>query len=42
MAGVNRLLDALPTAAREEIVSRFLSVLYSPHLSPQPAAPIGE
>ncbi|OIJ68025.1 pyridoxal phosphate-dependent decarboxylase family protein [Streptomyces mangrovisoli] len=32
MAAVNRLLDALPPATREVIVTRFLSALYSPHL----------
>ncbi|MEU4083155.1 pyridoxal phosphate-dependent decarboxylase family protein [Streptomyces aureus] len=32
MAPVNRLLDALPAATREVIVTRFLSALYSPHL----------
>jgi glutamate/tyrosine decarboxylase-like PLP-dependent enzyme len=36
MAPVNRLLDALPPATREVIVARFLSALYSPHLSPGP------
>ncbi|MFC6599059.1 pyridoxal phosphate-dependent decarboxylase family protein [Kitasatospora paranensis] len=33
MAPVNRLLDALPPATREVIVTRFLSALYSPHLA---------
>jgi hypothetical protein len=32
MAPVNRLLDALPAATREVIVTRFLSALYSPYL----------
>lgn len=32
MAPVNRLLDALPPATREVIVTRFLSALYSPYL----------
>ncbi|GAB7110637.1 hypothetical protein JCM4814A_89540 [Streptomyces phaeofaciens JCM 4814] len=32
MAAVNRLLDALPPTIREDIVTRFLSALYSPHL----------
>ncbi|MEW2164854.1 aspartate aminotransferase family protein [Streptomyces sp. NPDC007084] len=32
MAPVNRLLDALDPAAREVIVTRFLSALYSPYL----------
>ncbi|NUR62251.1 MAG: hypothetical protein HOV87_26860 [Catenulispora sp.] len=32
MAGVNRLLDALPVAARELMAQRFLSALYSPYL----------
>ncbi|MFD8733885.1 pyridoxal phosphate-dependent decarboxylase family protein [Streptomyces sp. NPDC059618] len=32
MAPVNRLLDALPAATREIIVTRFLSALYSPYL----------
>lgn len=33
MAGVNRLLDALPVAGRELMANRFLSALYSPHLA---------
>ncbi|GGX76271.1 pyridoxal phosphate-dependent decarboxylase family protein [Streptomyces fructofermentans] len=33
MAPVNRLLDALPPETREVVVTRFLSALYSPHLS---------
>ncbi|MFJ5924017.1 pyridoxal phosphate-dependent decarboxylase family protein [Kitasatospora sp. NPDC092948] len=32
MAGVNRLLDALPPALRDQLATRFLSVLYSPYL----------
>ncbi|WP_051943213.1 pyridoxal phosphate-dependent decarboxylase family protein [Streptacidiphilus rugosus] len=32
MAPINRLLDALPVATREALVTRFLSALYSPHL----------
>lgn len=32
MAVVNAVLDALPPAAREALLTRFLSALYSPHL----------
>ncbi|WP_033221638.1 pyridoxal phosphate-dependent decarboxylase family protein [Kitasatospora phosalacinea] len=32
MAGVNRLLDALPPHLRDQLATRFLSALYSPHL----------
>ncbi|MFI9783756.1 pyridoxal phosphate-dependent decarboxylase family protein [Kitasatospora sp. NPDC051984] len=32
MAGVNRLLDALPPELRDQLATRFLSVLYSPYL----------
>jgi len=32
MAVVNTVLDALPPAAREALLTRFLSALYSPHL----------
>ena len=32
MAGVNRLLDALPVEGRELMANRFLSALYSPYL----------
>ncbi|MEU8619532.1 aminotransferase class V-fold PLP-dependent enzyme [Streptomyces sp. NPDC048623] len=33
MAAINRLMDVLPPATRELIVTRFLSALYSPHLA---------
>jgi glutamate/tyrosine decarboxylase-like PLP-dependent enzyme len=33
MAAVNAVLDAIPTQARETILTRFLSALYSPYLS---------
>ncbi|GAA2999726.1 aminotransferase class V-fold PLP-dependent enzyme [Kitasatospora albolonga] len=32
MAGVNRLLDALAPVRRDQLTTRFLSALYSPHL----------
>ncbi|OKJ10209.1 pyridoxal phosphate-dependent decarboxylase family protein [Kitasatospora sp. CB01950] len=32
MAGVNRLLDALPPQLRDQLATRFLSVLYGPYL----------
>ncbi|MFF4338512.1 pyridoxal phosphate-dependent decarboxylase family protein [Kitasatospora sp. NPDC001540] len=32
MAGVNRLLDALPPHLRDQLATRFLSALYSPYL----------
>ncbi|RKE18788.1 aminotransferase class V-fold PLP-dependent enzyme [Streptomyces sp. TLI_171] len=32
MAGVNRLLDGLPPHRRNQLATRFLSALYSPHL----------
>ncbi|PJN27012.1 aminotransferase class V-fold PLP-dependent enzyme [Kitasatospora sp. CB02891] len=32
MAGVNRLLDALPPELRDQLATRFLSALYSPYL----------